>query len=121
MKITKKFIFAFVFLSYFWIGSAEATFFSGNDIYTRLKDYKAEKTQNMPLASSAVGYVIGVVDVMNKRKDPSTSFMFCIPQEATASQLVDVAFDYLDKNPKDRHLSAWTLVEGAFTDAFPCK
>jgi Rap1a immunity proteins len=45
----------------------------------------------------------------------------CIPQEVDATQLRDVAVDYLRKNAKDRHMAATILVAEAFADAWPCQ
>lgn len=45
----------------------------------------------------------------------------CIPQAVDATQLRDVAVDYLRKNPRDRHIAATILVTGAWAEAWPCQ
>lgn len=46
---------------------------------------------------------------------------FCIPEEATLQQDIDIVIQYLQKNPQDRQGSARFLVQLALDEAFPCK
>ena len=45
----------------------------------------------------------------------------CIPKEVDATQLRDVAIDYLRKHAKDRHNAATPQVAEAFYAAWPCQ
>jgi hypothetical protein len=65
------------------------------------------------------GYIFGAVD---------TALIFdlsgveiCIPRGVTRHQLKDVVVSYLDKQPKDRHKTASTLLAMSFVEAFNCK
>ncbi|QMV72610.1 hypothetical protein HS961_07010 [Comamonas piscis] len=46
--------------------------------------------------------------------------LFCTPNQAPLSQVIDVVFVYLEKNPKDRHDTALVLINHALVKAFPC-
>lgn len=83
-------------------GFPATTFRTGNDF------------QQLPRVS-AVNYVIGVLDATLL-----VSATFCLPDEATAGQLTDVATQYIAKRPERRHQGAALLVREAMADAFPC-
>jgi hypothetical protein len=102
------------------VTSAGGAFLSGNDLYGRLKDYTSGAVRNVTSASSGFGFVIGVSDVMDGKLDPSTGYKFCLPNQVTAGQLTDVTIRFLEKKPELRHLSAYSLVENALADSFPC-
>ncbi|MEM1149286.1 MAG: Rap1a/Tai family immunity protein [Pseudomonadota bacterium] len=44
----------------------------------------------------------------------------CIPDGATYGQLLDVATSYMKEHPEIRHWGAAALINGSFTEAFPC-
>jgi hypothetical protein len=119
MRIFTKFLFVLAALA--WSSFSSAAYENGNGLYSNLMDYRSSNTKNVVTASAGVGYVIGVADVMNGRLDPNTDYKFCIPRNASKGQLIDVVVSYLEKSPADRHLAAWSLVQAAFYEAFPCK
>lgn len=46
---------------------------------------------------------------------------FCIPDEVSRGQIVDVAIQYLRQNPKDRHEAARAMVYASLVQAWPCQ
>ena len=98
-----------------------ASFFNGNDLHARLTDWKRNPSKD--IISSAVGYgfVVGVADAIHGYKEPRTGFCYRRPEKVTTSQLVDVVYDYLEKRPQRRNLSAWSLTAAALSEAYPCK
>ena len=44
----------------------------------------------------------------------------CTPANVTVGQVVDVIVNYLQANPKYRHISASLLAGAALREAFPC-
>lgn len=68
-----------------------------------------------------VGYVAGIVDSYGYIASYSSGpLQFCLPHNATAQQVSDVAVKYLDDNPAQRHMTAALLVLAAVKQAFPC-
>ena len=101
--------------------SANAAFLDGNDLYERLTDYKRETSRSLVSASMAFGFVVGVADTWNGQAGAKSGYMFCLPKNVKAGQLVDVVLEYLRTNPADRHYSAGSLVQASFDSAFPCR
>ncbi|WP_272956299.1 Rap1a/Tai family immunity protein [Comamonas piscis] len=64
--------------------------------------------------AKATGYVQGLRDMGD------VVGLFCTPNQAPLSQVIDVVFVYLEKNPKDRHDTALVLINHALVKAFPC-
>jgi len=65
------------------------------------------------------GYIIAVSDVsQNKSWDGA---LYCVPNNATAGQLVKIVTKYLNKHPEKLHLTAHSLVQLALFVAFPCE
>ncbi len=91
---------------------ATANFRDGNDLY--------EDCQQHP--SSALEYVVGVIDMMLDitRFGNANMFGICLPQNATAGQLSDIACQHLEAEPGNRHYTAPTQVIAALLDEFPC-
>ena len=46
---------------------------------------------------------------------------YCRPNEVTNKQLHKIVTIYLNKHPEDLHLLAYTLVQRAMFEAFPCE
>ena len=69
-----------------------------------------------------VGYARGVADTIQlwagAEGDKAPA---CIPEKATAQQLIDIGFKYIRENPAERHLPANALLMRAFRVAWPCK
>jgi hypothetical protein len=66
------------------------------------------------------GYIVGVADTM-AGGDTINGFRACFPSDVTAKQVLDVARQYLDQNPAQRHSTAVGLLAKALEEAFPCK
>lgn len=64
-----------------------------------------------------LAYVQGIADAHATLKGE----LFCVPQNATAGQITDVAKKYLNDHPEDRHLTASSLILFSLKQAFPCK
>ena len=72
--------------------------------------------------SFCLGYLHGLVDgVMVIKISEARPQVFDIPAGVDILQVRDVVVRFLKENPKDRHLSAATLVFKALTEAFPSK
>ena len=95
---------------------------TGNDLYERLADFKRSSSRDVATASTGVGFVLGVAQALDEVRHPRTGFKFCLPPKGVPQgQLSDAVLHYLEKNPQLRHLSAYTLVQSALDQAFPCK
>ena len=87
---------------------ASAEFLTGNELYTRL-------TGDLTDRMYALGYVVGVYDV-------NVHVTFCprVETNITAGQVKDIALQYLNTNPSQRHRSAEILVREALRQVWPC-
>ena len=88
--------------------AASAQFNSGNKLLADMND-----TSSSVNRMHALGYVVGVVDSLNR-------IMFCIPSNATAGQLHDMVHNYLTAVPAIRHKPADVIISDALGIAFPC-
>ena len=94
-------------------------FYTGNDLYSKLQDWKSSSPSNAITAGAGAGYVVGIADAVNGKT--AAGGKFCLPQNVNVQQLIDVAYNYLNANPQERHLTASSIVVYAFSQAFPCK
>ena len=96
--------------------SANAYFYSGNDLREPMRQYlKAEasdKDTNYPDAYEYIGYVIGVYD--------STAPFLCVPSKVGRSQILAMVAKHLNSNPEDWHLPARTLIQSSLFESFSC-
>ncbi len=88
--------------------SVQAAFYTGNDLYQKLK---AESSVERMLAA---GYVVAVVDGWEQIR-------VCPTAGVTVSQVADIVKAYLEKNPAVRHQRAFDLTAIALGEAFPCQ
>ncbi len=90
--------------------NVEAFFENGNQLLARCQD-------NDSFFSKGVcnGYVVGVFEAMTVH-----GYKCDLPKGVTNGQLVDIAIEYLRKNPKMRHHESVYLVSSALIDAFAC-
>ena len=51
--------------------------------------------------------------------DESAKF-YCIPNNVTQGQVLDVIVKFLEDHPQNRHQNATVLISVALRDAFPC-
>lgn len=87
--------------------SAQADFFTGNDLYRRLSsDSPIERMVGL-------GYVIGVYDV-------GTSVNHCPPSNITTGQIFDMAHGFLRDKPVIRDKPAEMIVNVLLSAAWPC-
>ena len=101
------------------LNNAYAAYYTGNELYEKLKSYKnAPGTFN---AGLSMGYIAAIVDSLNEKMDPKNGWRFCVPPSATLGQVNDVVYAYLDQNPQVRHYGAYGLVEASLEKAFPCR
>ena len=85
-------------------------FKSGNDL---LAECSAPPGTTPFVACSA--YVVGVADALRITK------FVCTPQNAVASQLVDIVLNRLRSHPEARHYGAAGEVALALRQTFPCR
>lgn len=86
---------------------ANAAFFSGNDLYSRMTSEDDGKV------IMALGFVVGVHDSFEGE-------FICTGNNVTAGQLRDVVKKYLAENPAKRDTGAVVLTTVALGRAFPC-
>jgi hypothetical protein len=86
---------------------------TGNELF----DKCSQPPNGSGLYSQCIGYVEGVVDVLNLHRTMD-GYSNCIPVNVQASQLRDVAMNYLREHPQDRHLGAAMLTITAFAQAW---
>jgi hypothetical protein len=86
--------------------SANAEFYTGNDLLTKLDATGAD-------FAIAIGYISGV-------HDAARGTVHCSPQAVTAGQVVDMARKMLKAEPEIRNLSADVLVMAMMARAWPC-
>ena len=85
---------------------------TGNQLHNICKD---------PDTSGAcLGYVMGVVDVIQQSKGRFKSWATCLPTNSSRGQARDVVKNYLENNPSKRHFSSPALVAISLSKAFPC-
>ncbi len=97
-------------------------FYDGNKLYSGLgycreiQGRKFSGQENVGKAFScerAIGYVMGVSDLLNETK-------VCQPSGLNSDQLRDVIHLWLKENPVKRHDSAPFLIQEALLEAWPC-
>jgi len=100
-------------------GTSNAGFRDGNRIYTGLKvwnsgpDYWANADyHNYVEACAAVGYTQAVVDCF-------AGICFELHESILTNQVIDVAYNFLQKHPESRHIQANFLLVVAFAEAWP--
>ena len=86
---------------------AKAYFMDGNMLHMNCQSSRAH----------AVGYVIGVVDMMMEI-EPSAGQ--CLPSNVTSGQLTDIVCQALETTPQVRHMSASQISVAAISNALAC-
>src|SRR5579862_6019240 len=72
--------------------------------------------ESVPGEGICLGYVIGIVDVM--QNNSINGYVACFPSDITSGQAEDVVIKRLKDHPEDRHLLADGLVAEALSIAF---
>ena len=91
------------------ISEAAKAFFTGNELYNQCSNYMPAE------ALFCQGYVAALSDSLGPE------YKVCMPNEVTLGQAMDVVITFLRAHPELRHLTAWSLVQNALAQAFPCK
>ena len=105
--------------------AANTETFSGNKLLEMIQSKEwAEK-------NGALHYIIGILEAKDLQayKDNLRTAKnvkldeppFCVPENATKRQVLDVVENFLINNPSDRHEQALPLVQYALGKAFDCK
>jgi hypothetical protein len=89
-------------------GSAQAEFWTGNQLLAKMQDSSAGERM------FALGYVSGVADAL-------TGTITCPPLTVSVGQVNDMVRALLEANPGDRHKSADVFVFTAMKAQWPCK
>lgn len=89
--------------------SAQAEFYNGNELLTRMNNKENSIVDNM----LSLGYVAGVHDTNNGAR-------FCTPTTATSGQVRDVVHKWVLANPEWRDYSGDMVVTFALSSAWPC-
>ncbi len=100
--------------------SGEAWAKSGNELY---KECTVEKTSSNYYIQTAYcfAYIRGVAETLDDNSLVKNSIAnFCLPNDATYGQALDVVKKWLSNNPQDRHLAAYSLVAYSLSKAWPC-
>jgi hypothetical protein len=110
---------AIVFLTATLFGSQDsalaAAFKTGSSLKSNCDDTIIDFS-----AGLCTGFIVGVADVMGDGNEIN-GFRACVPDNVIVNQVVNVARQYLARNPAQRHFSAASLVASALQEAFPCK
>lgn len=89
------------------ITSANAEFYDGNTLFSRLLG--SEQQQML-----AVGYIAGAADTL-------MGITICAPTNITLSQITDMVKSFLQANPSLRHKTADSIVGHVLSQAWPCE
>jgi hypothetical protein len=121
--MTFKIILAVAFsLSSLTVGSQEPSIYvhgaNAEDIVNKCDQ------QAGPGLSYCFGYILGVADMhnaLNALLSSPKDNTYCLPDNASVSQLGKVVTKYGHDHPEELNQAALLLVNNAFTRAFPCK
>jgi hypothetical protein len=70
------------------------------------------------------GYIFGVVDmrdILNAALPNPKDGVYCVPDNASATQLAKVVARYGNEHPEELNEAALLVASNAFTKSFPCK
>lgn len=101
-----------------WPGTAEAGFYSGNDLYDSCTVERG-RPEFFEKSYECVAYIGGAVDAFNTTRE-ANRLKSCIPAGVTLAKLQDVTVAYLRDHPAERKKSASNLVFSATRAAWPC-
>jgi len=65
------------------------------------------------------GYIVAVVDTSEGKAWDGAPY--CEPDGVNIGQLTKIVTKHLNENPNQLHLSAFSLVQSALLEAFPCE
>lgn len=88
--------------------AAHAEFYTGNDVYERMR------SPNEVLRVESLLYIAGVVDTLR-------GVITCPPASVTLGQIFDMVKKYHERNPEHRSRSGDHAVATVMRAAWPCK
>jgi hypothetical protein len=110
-------------------GTSKAQLLTGEQLQTKCSTIKRDIEDKTSTWTDGfcLGYISGILDsqslwdyLVHVGKDyPQTHY--CLPDEATNSQVVQVVLKFLNDHPERLHEPANTLILEALHNAFPCK
>ncbi|MGX5846913.1 Rap1a/Tai family immunity protein [Mesorhizobium sp. PL10] len=110
---------AALLLSTFWTGTANANFFSGNQLHDFCTSSPAYARGYILGAVDMNGINLGVIDQATGQSVIGKKFI-CIPTGAMDSQVGDLACRYLAAHPEDRQLPAPILIYRSLLEVWKC-
>jgi len=106
----KKVVMFLLLILYCGITAGLETFTTGKTLLTNCEyDNKV----------GCMAFIAGVSDASQGKT--YEGYRYCMPDNASLGQLVNIVTKHLNNQPKDLHLAAYTLVQRAFALAFPCE
>ena len=90
----------------------------GNKLHSMCQREKASFMEGV-----CIGAITSVADALTELRIQGqylSGYRACIPSQIQASQVIDVAKKYLERNPSERHFTAFSLVTIALSEAWPC-
>ena len=97
---------------------AQATFLSGNDLVTYMREWDkyhaGQSSYNRATVGTVQGYIAASSDAY------SAVGVICSPENVTVDQAAAVVASYLKSHPTEWHFAAVGLVRDALKEAFPC-
>ena len=87
-------------------------YMTGSDIEPKLRGF---------YSGYALGYVVGIADVQDGVRNPTTGFCFDLPAGVNKGLIFQAVKGHLESRPESGRRAAETLVQEALARAFPCK
>ena len=119
MKINILTIFTMAAFQILAIQPANASIVDGNFLYRYCETDRSDAAYYQRNAY-CIGYIIGAIDQMALSQEIN-GLPQCVPSNADSAQLRDVVVSYIQRNPRDRHVSAAALVSLAMLEAYGCQ
>ena len=113
----KKIILLLALMMFAECSYAKTGFKGGNELAEWMVEYEKSDNDNSKdpfMVALYDGYVTGVADTLY-------DISWCSPGNITIGQVLKIVSKYLNNNPENLHFSAYSLVEQALKEAFPCK
>jgi len=116
-----------LFLCLAFCGKVQAQTTTGNDLQGKCKDLMDTKsTGNIFGSGFCAGFLTAAIEdeaawqASDAVKKQTHFLSFCIPDNGTNGQYLQVFVKYLDEHPEELNKSAIVLLREAFNKAFPC-
>lgn len=121
----KKILFLFLFSFYALITDAKAmNNFTGTELYSMCKNVNdpSQDTNSHTLNMQCAMYFNGLIDMYGiaRLHIDREELIFCLPEQATVQQYINVFNQFYEENPQSWHLPSKALVFRSLHLAFPC-